>query len=103
MSMGMMSCLMELIILAGRRGNLEVKKLLREKIQRFQLKQFLSSYFGHIARVEKEVLKSDIFILYNFIRMIVSSLEKTDLTPIFQGPDSPFKGNSCHRSFLFIF
>ena len=91
--MGMMSCLMELIILAGRRGNLEVKKLLREKVQRSQLKQFLSSYFGHIARVGKQVLDADIFILYNFIRMIVSSLEKTDLTPIFQGPDSPFKGD----------
>ena len=79
------------------KANQEVLKMVSEKLGRNQLKSFIKSFISHFDNRKKmNDLKGQLVSYINtfadFIRMLETVLEKSDLKPVFGAPDAPFRG-----------
>ena len=80
---------MKLCSVTTNNTNDEVLKIVREKIVRSKLKEFVVMF---LKNVEKNLKRQELMIFYDFyhfIRMLESVLDKGDLKPIFER-DGPF-------------
>ena len=92
-----MSAIMRLCSRTTAKANQEVLKMVSEKLGRNQLKSFIKSFISHFDNRKKmNDLKGQLVSYINtfadFIRMLETVLEKSDLKPVFGAPDAPFRG-----------
>ena len=104
MPLNLMGSVMKLCSFTTNKTNDEVLKIVREKLVRSELKQFVTAF---VADVEKDADRADFTIFYDFyhfIRMLESVLDKTDLKPIFTPTDAPFnsKQSTCDISLRYM-
>jgi hypothetical protein len=102
MSLENMGSIIWLCAVTTRKTNSEVLKIVREKLVRADLIEFVKNFATKVNGDSKHTSFDIFFDFYEFLRTLESVLEKSDIKPIFNGDENPFKGNFYEIIFQYI-